>query len=73
MNREEFKKLIESIGFEYNGFNYVYEECGVSLYSKCYNFFNSYRWVDYEYNDLTPLKEYFKKELRSIKLKQILG
>ena len=77
MNREEFKKLIESIGFEYNRLYYFhnYDEYRIDLYDYHYYFDNGSGWIDYEHylNDLTPIQEHFKKELRSIKLKGLLG
>ena len=83
MNKEEFKKYIESIGFYYEGFYYVYKKHhGVNhLDSKMYSiichlynyiFYNGGKGERYTYNDLKPLEKEFKKELRSIKLKQIL-
>ena len=65
MTREEFKKYIESIGFK----KYV-----IDLYNNYYNFHNGSKWYyDIYYNDLRPLENEFKQELRSIKLKKILG
>ena len=75
MTREEFKKYIESIGFK----KYV-----IDLYDDCYEYksykiylynnFYSSEWSNRtNYNDLTPLENEFKQELRSIKLKKILG
>ena len=67
MNKEEFKKLIESIGFEPNGY---YKEYRIDLYNDHYSFYNGYGWNGrYELNDLTPLKIVS----RSYKLKKILG
>ena len=73
MNREEFKKFIESIGFKdlKNG-NYVYKEYIISLFVKRYEIYISPGWSLYDYNDLKPLEKEFKSELRSIKLKQLL-
>ena len=69
----EFKRYIESIGFKRNGIYYVYKEYRLYLLSNYYNFNNGSLWVqDIDLNDLRPFKV-FKKELRSIKLKQLLG
>ena len=74
MIREEFIKYIESIGFEEIDSNYyVYKYCDIDLYEDIYVFHNGYEWFyDIDLNDLTLLEKYFKKELRSIKLKQLL-
>ena len=76
MNREEFKNYIESIGFIYERTEdfdrYVYKKYRIDLASNYYHFYNGSEWDSYELNDLTPLAKEFKKELRSIKLKQIL-
>ena len=68
MNREEFKKLIESIGFEYKGFYYIYKEYRIDLYRNIYGFHNGSKWRIYDYNDSKQLK----KLTRNVKLKQIL-
>ena len=78
MSEEEFKKFIESIGFEYDGYNYIYNGCEncyeIDLYNNCYDFYNGYKWLGlHAYNNLTPFENYFKKKLRSIKLKKILS
>ena len=85
MNVEEFKKFIESIGFKYNGHYYVYKEYHgvdhldyqiyrIDLYEYFYYFYNGSEWFDNIYlNDLRPIQEHLKKELRSIKLKGLLG
>ena len=69
-SREEFKKYIESIGFEYNFPNYYYKQYKVYLYKDFYTF-ESDSEVLYTigYNDLTL----FRKFDRSYKLKKILG
>ena len=87
MTREEFKhyhevdlldfqKYIESIGFKYNVKDYFhyYKKYRIDLdYYDYYDFWTGSKWIKkIEFNDLTPFKV-FKKELRSIKLKKILG
>ena len=75
MNYIEFKKFIESIGFKYNSHNifYEYKIFKIDLFFiDHYEFWSGSKWINYNYNDLTPFKV-FKKELRSIKLKNILG
>jgi hypothetical protein len=76
MNQEEFIILIKSIGFEKFGDHlYNYKEFSIYLYFHVdeYDFRNGYEWTDdISLNDLTPLENNFKKELRSIKLKQLL-
>ena len=74
MSREEFKNYIKSIGFEYNdAIVYDYKKYRIDLYQYIYDFYNGSEWVyDIDLNDLTLLEKYFKKELRSIKLKQLL-
>ena len=44
----------------------------VDSYVYHYDFLNGSKWIKYDLNDLSPIKEHFKKELRSNKLKQIL-
>ena len=74
MNREKFKKYIESIGFNYFYGYYKYKECEIYFYPYYYDFYNEQEWsCNIEYNDLTLVEKYLKKELRSIKLKQLLG
>ena len=76
MNREEFKHFILSIGFKYNDsgyYGYYYKNYRINLYTDCYDLCDGSGWVGYDYNDLSPLEKEFKKELRSIKLKKILG
>ena len=73
MSREEFKQFILSIGFKYNGY-YVYKEFVIYLYYNDYDFHNGSEWYDNnDINDLRLIENYFKRELRSIKLKNILG
>ena len=73
MIRDEFEKLIKSIGFKYDGYSYLYKEYIIDLYDDHYKFYIFTEFTGrYEYNDLSPFDEYFKKELRRIKLKQIL-
>ena len=74
MNVEEFKKYIESIGFKLNGHYYVYKEYRIFLYIDTHTLYIRLHWIyNKDYNDLTQLNEYFKNELRSIKLKKILS
>ena len=75
MSEEEFLKYITSIGFKYHDYDLIYE-CGdykVSIWGEYYNIYNGYEWIRRNnYNDLNPIEKYLKKELRSIKLKQLL-
>ena len=71
MNRNEFIKLIKSIGFKpYDNYvSYTYKEFALSLWNYYYDFWNGSNWVDYiPYNDLTLVL----KLSRSIKLKELL-
>ncbi len=71
-NHYEFIKLIESIGFRSNGVLFVYKNFIISI-GDIYHFWNGFVWIlNYQYSDLKPIEKYFKKELRSIKLKQLL-
>ena len=75
MSTEEFKQFIESIGFKFNSHNifYEYKEYRICLYTGCYHFHDGSEWiVDIPLNNLRSIENYFKQELRSIKLKQIL-
>ncbi len=76
MCRKEFIKLIESIGFKFKlGDVYQYKEFVIELYSydtDSYDFYNGYIWESYDSFGLEPINNYLKKELRSIKLKQLL-
>ena len=75
MNEKEFRKLIDSIGFNDNTVsNYCkYKKYRIDLYNTYYHFYNGSEWIDnIRYNDLTTIKEHFKKEFRSIKLKTLL-
>ena len=69
-------ELISSIGFtfscKYFDFRYEYKEFKIDLYDDHYEFYNGSNWNKYALNDLTPLKKEFEREIRSIKLKQIL-
>ena len=74
MNYEQFKKYIESIGFKHNDRLFKYKEYRIDLYRYSYGFYNGYVWINkYEFTDLTLFEKEFKKELRFIKLKNILG
>ena len=85
MCEEEFIKFIESIGFEYNeqydiykykkynGVDHLdYPIYIIDLYDDHYKFYNGSGCVTYVLDYLTPLEKEFKKELRSIKLKELL-
>ena len=79
-SREEFIIFIKSIGFttsnNYSDFDsyilYYYKEFIIYLYANEYCFWNTSKWINYHLYDLTPIENYFKQELRSIKLKNIL-
>ena len=74
MSKEEFKKYIESIGFKYDSYSYLYKNYQIDLYNNNYNFYNRSGWaLNISLNNLKPLQKEFKNELRSIKLKKILG
>ena len=74
MSTGEFKKFIESIGFKYDGYSYLYKEYRIDLYPTHYYFFNGSKGSKFlDLNDLKPIEDYFKNELRSIKLKKILS
>ena len=76
MTRLEFHEFIKSLGFKLNGVygGYIYKEYKIDLYGYHYDFYNGSEWVfSIPLNDLTPLVKEFKKELRSIKLINILG
>jgi hypothetical protein len=78
MNREEFIKLIQSIGFKKsdNIINtyYTYKEFVIDLFHDFYEFHNGSHWVeDISYTDLKQLEKHFKNYFRSIKLKELLA
>ena len=71
----EFVEFIESIGFKNksnNGSYYIYKFYRINLYEYIYDFYNGSKWYYYDYNDLRSIEKYFKRELRSIKLKELL-
>ena len=73
MSREEFIIFIKSIGFTTSHRIQEYKEYRIDLYKYEYGFYNGSEWIYYiKLDDLTPLEKYFKRELRSIKLKKIL-
>ena len=72
MSREEFIYFIKSIGFKVDVIYHCYNKYKLCLYHNRYALYNGSGWCYYEFNDLTPFKV-FKKELRSIKLKNLLG
>ena len=77
-SRYKFIKLIESIGFEFDDFYisssiYNYNNFRIDLYDTYYAFHNGFEWfLCKPFNDLEPINNYFKNEIRSIKLKNIL-
>lgn len=83
MNREEFKKYIKSIGFEnLTILEDIYDIPGISrIYIDCK--FYDLIYSDNNQNDVNHLRipfdnsdilnKYFKKKIRSIKLKKILN
>ena len=75
MNRCEFTKYIESVGFINITSNlYAYKKYTIRVWFDNYNFnINSELIHDNVLNDLTLVEIYLKKELRSIKLKKMLG
>lgn len=75
MENEKFFEIVDMIGFIEDYETMIsYNKYVISLYSKKYNFYDGDKWIGYlPYNDLTPLNIYFKKELRSMKINNILG
>ena len=86
MSREEFITYIESIGFKYykkDSISVRYEYLCLTkyridiyrdIYYDIYDFWNGSEFVqNIHLNDLRLIQECFKKELRSIKLRNILG
>ena len=83
MNREEFKKYIKSIGFEnltilediYDipGISRIYIDC--KFYDLIYsdNNQNDVNHLRIPFDNFDILNKYFKKKIRSIKLKKILN
>ena len=73
-SREEFKELIESIGFSHVNMYSFYKGFKIEFYFHIdeYYFYDGSNWLFYDYSDLTPINKYFKKELRSFKLKALL-
>ena len=73
MDREEFIKYIESIGFEYKSNNYhVYKDCQINVSI----FYNSYSvYINLAYMGVFTFYnlKIFKKYERSFKLGKILG
>ena len=71
---EEFEKYIESIGFKQINAYYYYNDHRIKLHYNWYDFYNGSKWFEYyDLNDLRLIENYFKKELRTFKLKKILG
>ena len=79
MNNIEFIIFIESIGFESknNPYYYYYKQYIINTYFistySYYSFHNESGWGEYDCGYLAPLHKEFKKELRSIKLKNLLS
>ncbi len=77
MEREEFIKFIESIGFVQGSFPYVYTYKKFRIhfqYADGYSLNDGFKWItNILYKDFKIIEKYFKKEIRSIKLKQLLG
>ena len=70
----DFKKYIESIGFIYDDFTHRYKEYKIRFNYIVYDFYNGSEWIyNTKLNDLRLIENYFKQELRSIKLKGLLG
>ena len=68
-----FKNYIKSIGFNGAYGGYIYKEYSLYLHADHYSFFDGIDMITFiDYNDLTILEKFFKKELRSIKLKKLL-
>ena len=77
MNLDKFRKLIETIGFEYVTCNdyitmYRYDKFIIYSMNQEYRFCDGDRWVKYDYDNFEVINKYFKKEIRSIKLKKLL-
>ena len=77
MTRKYILELIKLIGFEEdsNMFEYYfYKEYAIDFFLNDFSFHfnNGSEWNIIDFNNLTPFEKYFKKELRSIKLKKIL-
>ena len=69
----DFQKYIESIGFKPSDVFYRYKGYLISLNHKSYNFHNKSGWLfRIKLTDLTPFEKEFKREIRSIKLKELL-
>ena len=70
----DFQKYIESIGFKQINAYYYYNDHRIKLHYNWYVFYNGSKWFEYyDLNDLSPLENEFKHELRRIKLKQLLN
>ena len=76
MSRDEFITLIESIGFKHNKIYdyYEYKEFSIELFNDYFDFWDDIVCIRFiSFNNLEHIKNCFKKELRTIKLKQLLG
>ncbi len=74
MRKAEFIKLIESIGFKEVYGMYVYTYNGYKLYVQAtvYTLAGNSLYITKSFNNLEVIHNYFKKEFRTIKLKNIL-
>ena len=75
MTKYEFKELILRIGFKKCGHyydEYRYKDFVLFLHSNNYHLLNYSYSYQPGYDDLIPINYYFKNEMRSIKLKNIL-
>ena len=73
VDRLDFQKYIESIGFKQSDVFYRYKGYIINLNYKSYNFYNRSGWaLNISLNNLKPLQKEFKQESRSIKLKELL-
>ena len=70
----DFRIYIESLGFEHSNIGiYKYKGYIIDSYHDHYDFYNGSIWTYYiKLNDLRPLENYFKQEMRRIKLKRLL-
>ncbi len=75
MTIDKFIIFIEKLGFgHYHGSYYCENVKGftIRIDSELYLFNDRIEWYKYKYSDLEPINKNYKKELRSIKLKQLL-
>ena len=78
MSEKEFIRYIASIGFKPGKWVDYYQYKGFRIYLYTNSNHYSLNSLDAaylgscDYSDLTPIEKYFKRELRSIKLKKLL-